>query len=147
MALLEDKPEHTYRLFCINLNGLSITMQKNGFAELCRTMQAFQVDTFSTPEHNLNTNQHHIKNQMHNTTQKFFEHIKLMLASSTIPSTSMFKPGGTLMTTQGSTNTRIIQISTNPLGRCTYQTFACKYHHQLTIIMAYQPCHQSHTKS
>ena len=120
-------------------------MQKNEFAELCQTMQAFQVDVFCTPEHNLDTNQHHIKNKMHETTQKFFDHTKLTLASSTIPSTSTFIPGGTLMTMQGSMNAQIIHTGADPLGRWTYQTFACKNHHQLTIIMAYQPCHQSCT--
>ena len=146
-TLPEDKPEHIIQLFCINPNGISITSQKKEFVELCQTMSAFQVDTFCTPKHNLDTHQHHIKRKLYDTAQQLFDHTKLSLSSSTIPSTSTFKPDGTLMTMQGATQARIMNTGTDPLRWWAYQTFVCKNHHKLTAVMAYQPCQQGHTQN
>ena len=146
-ALPEDKPEHIFQLFCINTNGISITSQKNKFTELWQTMSAFQVNRFCTPEHNLNTQQHCNKQTMYETAQKFFNCAKLVLSSCTIPSTSTIKPGRTQITMQGATQARIMNTGTDPFRWWVCQTFVCEHHHQLTIIMAYQPCQQNHTQN
>ena len=88
-----------------------------------------------------------MKHTMYETTQQFFDHTNLMLSSSGIPSTTTFKPGKTLMTMQGATQARIMNTGGDPFGQWVYQTFECKNHHKLTIIMAYQPCQHDHTQN
>ena len=84
------------------------------------------IDIFCTPEHNLDTHQHHFKQNTYETAQQFFDHTKLTLCSSGIPSTSTFKPGRTLMTMQGATQARIMNAGTDLFRWWAYQTFVCK---------------------
>lgn len=66
----------------------------------------------------------------------------MLMTSSSVPSQTSFKPGGTLLITSGSTTGRVITQTSDSLGRWSTQTFTCKSSQHLTIITAYQPCLQ-----
>ena len=75
-----------------------------------------QADTLCLYEHNLNSYNHAVKNILYKTTQHAFDHSKLT-ASSPIPATSTFKPGGTMILMQGSCIGRLILSGHDEMGR------------------------------
>ena len=52
------------------------------------------------PSHNLDTSHHTTHQQLYQTAMNTFNHTKLNFASSPIPSTTLFKPGGTITMSQ-----------------------------------------------
>ena len=71
-----------------------------------------------------------------------FDHSKLTTASSPIPATSTFKPGSTMILTQGSCIGRLISSSQDEMGQWSYHTYSCKNFRRLTITSVYHPCNQ-----
>ena len=105
-------------------------------------MKRMQVDVTCLYEINLDTTNHGVKSKMHKNSRQIFDHSRLTMSSSTIPSANDFKPGGTLMLAQGHVTGRITSSGEDDMGRWTYQRFACKNHRYLTVISAYQVCEQ-----
>ena len=97
----EENPEHIFCLFCVNPHGISITQHKNEFIEICHTMASSSVNMICLTDHNLDTSHHTTHQCLHQTTKTTFDHTKLNFASSPIPSKTSFKPGGTIMMSQG----------------------------------------------
>ena len=81
-------------------------------------------------------------NIFYNTTQRAFDHSKLTTASSPIPATSTFKPGGIMILTQGPFISRLISSSHDEMDRWSCPTYRCKNFRRLTISSVYQPCTQ-----
>ena len=106
--LPEEKSEHIFWLFCINPNGISVTQHNNEFAEICHTMACFSVDMICLTEHNLHTSHHTTCQCLHQTTKTTFDHTKPNFVSSPIPSPTLFKPGGTIMMSQGFITTHLL---------------------------------------
>ena len=115
----KDKPEHIFRLFCVNPNGISATQHKNEFPEICHAMACFSADIICLTKQNLDTTHHTTCKCFHQTTKATFEHTKLNFSSSPIPSTSSFKLGGTIMISQGPITTQIIGTGTDHMGQWT----------------------------
>ena len=55
-TLPEDKPEHAFRLFCINPNGVCITSQKKSSLNYPRLCQHFKWTHFAHPNTALTQN-------------------------------------------------------------------------------------------
>ena len=117
------------------------------FIDYCTEVYRVQADTLCLYEHNLDSYNHSVKNILYKTTQCAFDHSKLTTASSPIPATSTFKPGGTMILTQGSCIGRLISSGHNEMGRWSYPTYSCKNLRRLTIASVYQPCNQRVTDS
>ena len=83
--------------------------------------------------------------RVYDTTNYTFDHYRLTCASSSIPSSFDFKPGGTLIITQGNAVGRVTLSGSDPMGRWSYQTLTCKDNRNLTIMSVYQVCEQAHT--
>ena len=101
-----------------------------------------QVDTGCLIEINLDTTKHKITSDLHSIARNIFEHQKMNIASSPVPAANDYKPGGTLIVTQGNYSGRIIQSGGDNLGRWTYHTLGVKAGRNITIISAYQLCEQ-----
>ena len=145
--LPEDKLDHVFCLLCGNPNGFNFGPQEGNFINYCKEVYRFQTDTSCLYEHNLDSYNHAVKNILYKTTQCAFDHSKLTTTSSPIPATSTFKPGGTMILTQGSCISRLISCGHNEMGRWSYHTYSCKNFHRLTITSVYQPCNQRVTDS
>ena len=104
----EDKPNHVFRLVCGNQNGFNLGSCGGDFTDYYKEVYRFQADTSCLYKHYLDSYNHSVKNILYKTTQHAFDHSKLTTASSPIPATSTFKPGGTMILTQGSCVGRLI---------------------------------------
>lgn len=140
--ITHTKPLSTFRLYCGNPNGLHLGLTGGDFSEYLSEMNRMQVDYLCLYEINLDTHQHQVKHILHDTTRNILSHCNLIYSSSAIPSTSWYKPGGTLSAGLNNTVGRIISSGQDPLGRWSYHTLAGKNQTKLTIISAYQVCIQ-----
>ena len=140
--LPENKPNNVFCLLCGNPNGFNLGPQGGDFIDYCKEVYRFQADTSCLYEHNLDSYNHAVKNILYKTTQRAFDHSKLTTASSPIPAVSTFKPGSTMILTQGSCIGRLISSGHDEMGWWSYHTYSCKNFCQLTITSVYQPCNQ-----
>ena len=129
-------------LLCGNPNGFNLGPQGDDFINYCKEVYRFQADTSCLYEHNLDSYNHAVKNILYKTTQRSFDHSKLTTTSSPIPTTSTFKPGGTMILTQGSCIGRLISSGNDEMGQWSYHKYSCKNFRPLTIASVYQPCNQ-----
>ena len=143
----EDKPNHIFHLLCSNPNGFNLCPQGDNFIDYCKEVYRFQADTSCLYEHNLDSYNHAVKNILYKTTQRAFDHSKLTTASSPIPATSTFKPGGTMTLTQGSCIGRLISSGHDEMGFWSYHMYSYKNFCQLTFASVYKPCNQRVTDS
>ena len=77
----EQKPEHTYHLFCVNPNGITMTTTHIDFNEICYTLISYSVDTACINEHNLDTHKHSAKQQIYQACHCQYHHTKVSMAS------------------------------------------------------------------
>ena len=140
--LPEDKPDNVFHLFCGNPNGFTIRPRSGDFIDCCKEVSRFQANTSCLYEHNLDSHNHKVRNILYKTTQRAFDHSKLTTASSSIPATSTFKPGGTMILTQGSSIGRLILSGHDEIGSWCYHTYSCNNFCRLRITSVYQPCTQ-----
>eukprot|EP00957_Ditylum_brightwellii_P026793 2026528-Ditylum_brightwellii.AAC.2 len=63
-----------------------------------------------------------------------------MMASSTIPTTNDYKPGGTMNILQGDVVGWIVESGQDEMGQWVYIKLATKNDKIVTIITVYQPC-------
>ncbi|KAL7569758.1 hypothetical protein ACA910_005702 [Epithemia clementina (nom. ined.)] len=110
-------------------------------------MKRFSVDALCLYEINLDTHQPGISRSLFSACKNILPNSRLVTTSSSIPSTKSFKTGGTLAVAIGNSSGRVIDTGTDPLGRWSYLTFACKNHRKLTLISAYQVCLQPSSSS
>jgi hypothetical protein len=106
-------------------------------------MKRMDVDITCLYEINLDTHKSRVKKLLYENANQIFDYSRLSIASSAIPSDNEFKPGGTLLLSQGNVTGRFLEKGSDHMGRWTYQTFLCKSNRRLTIISAYQVCEQS----
>ena len=141
----EQKPENTYCLFCVRHNGITMMTTHNDFNEIYYTLNSYSVDTACISKHNLDPHNHSVKQQIYQTCNHQYHHSKVSMASTSIPSTTTFKSGGTLMLSQGLVTAQITHQHTDPWGRWCYQTFSYKNYIKLSVFTAYQPCLSSNS--
>ena len=142
LPITDEKDKGTYRLYAGNPNGLKLGPKGGDWSDYCEAIKRLQVDTGCLFEINLDTTKYSIKNILHDTARNVFDHSKLDFCSSSVPSQNDFKPGGTLVVTQGNFKGRVIDSGCDALGRWTYQTLGGKANRNITIVSAYQVCDQ-----
>lgn len=122
------KPTNTFRIYHTNPNGLTIhETQQCDLHEHCLELNHISADVCAFSEINLDTHKHNVRKIIHHRCKQIFHHYRLSLASSTIPSTNIFKPGGTMIITRGPALGRIINTGSDVMGRWSYQTFVAKH--------------------
>jgi len=141
--MLQKKPPNTIRIYCQNPNGLRLDRQGGKLTQLCQVAREVQADVFGVTEHNLDTTQYQVRTIAHDTIRCEIDHAEHVLASSPIPSTSFFKPGGTMLLSRGSINSRLHSSGSDALGRWVHQTYTGRNGCQVTIVVAYQVCNKT----
>ena len=140
----ETKSDETFRIYCGNPNGLNLGRSGGDWTEYCEQVKRLSVDALCLFEVNLDTQKSAVKRKLYDTCQNVFkDHHRLAVASSSVPSTSAYKPGGTLCLTMGNASGRVLETGSDPMGRWSYQTLSCKDGRNMTIISAYQVCEQA----
>ena len=140
----EEKEDYVFRVYGANTNGFNLGRDGADFSKFCEEMKNLEVDTWCTFEHNLDTLKPKVREVLDTTVRKHFDYAKLVTSTSSISlhRRSTFKPGGTLLVTQGHSSGRVVRQGHDNLGRLSYQVLSCKNSRSLTIVSAYQVCQQ-----
>jgi hypothetical protein len=93
------KPNDTSRFNFINPNGFQLNASGGTLAEFCAEAKRISVDHIGVSEHKLDGHQSRVKKICHEAARRKFDHYRLILSSSDIPTNISFKPGGTLSLT------------------------------------------------
>ena len=140
------KGPHTIRIYCQNPNGLRLDRKGGKITQLCQVAREVQADIFGITEHNLDTTQYQVRSIVHATIKRELDNTEHVLASSSIQSETFFKPGGTLILSRGSINSRLQSSGSDALGRWVFQTFTGRNGRKVTVVTAYQVCNKSITQ-
>ena len=115
----EEKDKGTYRVYAGDPNGLKLGPKGGQWHEYCEEVKRMQADTTCLFEINLDTTKHKVKKILYVTISNIFHHPKMSIASSSVQSKNDYKPGGTLIVTQGNFSGRVIHQGSDLLGRWT----------------------------
>ena len=135
-----DKPDGAFRVYCHNVNGLSLAGTGGDLAELCEIIRSKGIDVCGVVEHNLDQTQRSVLSACHNATRRVLHRAKLTLSGSATTMARWYKPGGVLQLTTGPSLGRIQSTTADSMGRWAAQTFRCRQGRSLTVITAYQVC-------
>ena len=143
---MESKLDHHLRIWCANINGMRYDSTCGKLNEIIAVQKETDADIMSVTEHNTDVTQYEV-------TQNIYRRCKEKMSTpqvtySTTPTTSYttFKPGGTMLISQGPVTARIIKKNSDYLGRWSSQTYAGKKGIKVTIITCYQiPAKKDHT--
>ena len=135
---IQEKSTNIIRIYAQNLNGVKIQSDGGQYKEICEMVKEVKADIFCFQEHNLDTTQYRIRKTLHDTTTKQWQRARLTIASSPIPFSGQWKPGGTAILTNGYVTGRITATGQDNWGRWSYHTIIGRRCRQVTIISAYQ---------
>jgi hypothetical protein len=139
-VLGEKLDEHT-RLYFNNFNGFQLDGQGGKFEAICKETLTIQADLMCGAEHNLDTIKSYVRNTLYATAKRTLEHHQLAIASSDLPSSNNYKPGGTFILASGDICGKILGKSINdPMGRWTQLRIAGRDNLVLNVFCAYQVC-------
>ena len=139
-VLGEKLDEHT-RLYFNNFNGFQLDGQGGKFEAICKETLNIQADLMCGAEHNLDTIKSYVRNTLYATAKRTLEHHQLAIASSDLPSSNNYKPGGTFILASGDICGKILGKSINdPMGRWTQLRIAGRDNLVLNVFCAYQVC-------
>ena len=110
---------------------------------ICLMAKETMADCLCISAHDMDTNQHYVKSTCYDQSRKVLGNRKLTLASSSLPSENVFKPGGTMMITRGKLLAHFIDDFQDPLGRWCSQTYRGKDKVTLTVVTCYQVCQRT----
>jgi exonuclease III len=135
---LEPKEDRTFRVYSQNVNGLTLDRRGGQFDALCRVIKEVQADVMCGQEHQLDTAQYQVKSILYQTCQQHWQRSRMNFGTTAVPFKSMYKPGGTFITTVGNATGRIQSQTADELGRWVSQTFQGAAGRRITFISAYQ---------
>ena len=131
--------EHTItRIYTLNVNGFTLDRRGGQFDDNCKMAKETQADIVCCQEHNLDVSQTQVRSILYDTVKQHWSRTRMTMGTSPIPFTSMFKPGGTMITALNSITGRIIGHTTDKWGRWVSQTYRGRDNIRITIISAYQ---------
>jgi hypothetical protein len=114
------------RMYCINLNGITLDKKGGKFDTVCRCMKEVQADIFSGQEHKLDTTQSAVRTIMYDTARQHWERQRVVMGTTPIPFEKTHKPGGTIMITTGALTSRVKKQVRDKWGRWVCQEFQGK---------------------
>jgi hypothetical protein len=96
------------------------------------------IAEFCAEASRISVDQSRVKKICHKVPRREFEHYRIEISSSDIPTETSFKPGGTLSLSIGSMTAHIPSTGLDPMGRCSYTKFVGTEGKIITVITAYQ---------
>ena len=119
LLINEDKDKGIYRVIGGNPNGLKLNAKGGELSEYIEEAKHMSADTIALYEINLDTHIPVVTKLIHDTSQQLFDFQKTSFTSSTIPSKNHYKPGGTLLITNGKCSGRVVSSGVDNMGRWT----------------------------
>ena len=142
---MDGKEEGSTRIWCSNINGLSYDNMGGKLTDIIAIAKETQADILSVSEHNTDTTKHSIRSNLYHCCKSQLQTPQLVCSSTPTPSATTYKPGGTLMFSNGAITARLVGSDVDYLGRWSTQTFAGKQGIQETVVTCYQiPKHNPH---
>ena len=121
----EKSPEIT-RVYCINLNGITLDKRGGKFDTVCRCIKEVQADIFCGQEHKLDTTQSNVRTIIYDTARQHWVRQRIVMGTTPIPFDKTYKPGGTMMVTTGALTSRIKKQVRDKWGRWVCQEYQGK---------------------
>jgi hypothetical protein len=120
----DPKPPDTTQLYFVNPNNFALLAQGGDFDAWCQEMKRLQTDIICAAEHNIDTTSPYACPICHEPADRTFCSYKLELSSSAITLDSTYKPGGTMILSQGNVTGHIISSGQDHMGRWAYTKYA-----------------------
>ena len=117
---------------------LSLDRRGGRFSERCSMAKEIQADVICCQEHNLDTTQSGLRKIIYDTTHHHWTRSRVRFATTPIPFTTQFKPGGTMMMVIGHSTGRISSTAQDHMGQWESFTFRGQGPRRLSIISVYQ---------
>jgi hypothetical protein len=147
VPISEEKHSDSIRLYFGNPNGITLNDSGGDLREYLEQMQQIEIDLIGLSEHNLDTHKPKVKSIIYDTCRNIYNHSKVAFSSSSIPSNTQFKPGGTMLIAQGNLTSRILQQGADSFGRWSYFVLSGKHGRNIVIMSVYQVCQQQSTSA
>ena len=129
-----EKAPHILRFSCINPNGTTPSTVQDTIQHALES----QIDLQCYSEVNLDTMQPDNRIALQENTNKMDPAAKSVWGTSTLPSLSNFKPGGTAVVAFSRLSSRVKKTGLDPLGRWTYMTLSAHGNKEILLISIYQ---------
>lgn len=118
--VLDESPsQDTIRIYVQNINGLSWNRDGGKWPYICEVMASLQVDIACFSEINTDTNRYEVRKRIESICQKYFDKNSLVMATSSLRTVTLYKPGGTAIVACNAITTRICKHTRDRLGRWT----------------------------
>jgi hypothetical protein len=137
---LIEKPPDTTRIYVQNGNGFNTKDEGHQLRELFEDTKQIQADLRGVIEHNLDATNFEVRKICFDAARKALNQHAIEFGSSSIPFQTQYKPGGTMTIANGDIVGRITNQFSDPLGRWTTITMACRNNKLIHLITAYQVC-------
>jgi hypothetical protein len=92
--VLQDKAKGVFRVYGQNVNGLTLDRRGGQFDSLCQVIKETQADVMDGQEHQVDSCQHRVKSILYQTCRQHWQRSRAAFGSTTVPFSSMHKPGG-----------------------------------------------------
>jgi hypothetical protein len=138
--LLNSRDNETTRLVFGNVNGLQLNDGGHRWDTICKDFQAMEADLVGLAETNIDDTKFEVNQILHTVLRTNFQHYSVATSSSSIPSASLFKPGGTLNLVHDDLVGRISSKGSDHLGRWSYHKLLGHSGKIINIVTAYQVC-------
>ena len=135
---LGPKPDNVTRIYSLNTNGLSLDRRGGRFNDLCVVAKEVQADVICCQEHNLDTTQSPVRHILYETMRQHWSRSRLQFGTTSIPFTTQYKPGGTMMAVVNHLSGRVDSHSKDDMGRWVSYTLRGRNSQHLTVISVYQ---------
>ena len=139
----ENSDHDTTRIYIQNLNGLCWNKEGGRWPYICEMLSSIQVDVACFSEINTDTNRYDVRRTMESICQQQFDKNCLVMAATSIKTTTTYKPGGTAILTCNSITNTVCKHSRDRLGRWASICLQLTPTKRLRIISAYQVCNNS----
>ena len=136
---ITEKLTNITRVYCINLNGITLDSKGGKFDTVCRCVKEVQADIFCGQEHKLDTMQHTVRTILFETISQHWQRNRIVFGTTPIEFSTQSKPGGTLVFTTGALTSRVMKQTRDKWGRWVIQEFRGQHNRKLAVMTVYQP--------
>lgn len=135
---LVEKSANVTRIYGLNVNGLKLDQLGGQLDELCQFINEVQADVFCGQEHNLDSDNTQVRQILYQTTRKHWKRSRITFATTPIPFSKQYKPGGTFLITANDLTGRVIAQKQDKWGRWASQVYQGRGSIKIAIYSAYQ---------
>ena len=137
----------TLRVTSQNINGFASGQLQTELDLFHQHRNNLKASINMLQETNVNWRLHHVLDLATQTGRRAHKNITVTTSCSNLPVKGIWQPGGTLISSNGAVQNRLIESGSDPtsMGRWSWQTFRGQDNIKICFITAYRVCQQSIT--